>query len=198
MQCDGARPVCSTCAKEKNKGRCEYSVREGATSSIDDLKQVCSELETENYALRELLDYLSLGPEHAWEAFRRLRAETSDDSDPRRILRCIRDAWNAHVPNSVPVAGGQAINAIEHGALAGSAIRVPARPWTSVAGDGIVSSLISAFFKWDEPFAFAYVVRDLFLRDMRHGVPSQAKYCSPLLVNAICAIRSVSIIFRWF
>lgn len=187
-QCDGARPMCGACAKEnsENSECCEYSVREGTA------------LEAENYALRELVEYLCLGPEEdAWETFQRLRAQMSD-SDPRRILQNIRDARNPPVPTPIPLPGGQDSSAVERDALARSEIRVPARPWTSVAGDGIVSSLISAFFKWDEPFAYAYIARDLFLRDMRRGVPPQAKYCSPLLVNALCAIRSVSAVSVMF
>ena len=79
---------------------------------------------------------------------------------------------------------------IDAEALASSPLKVPARPWTSVAGDGIVSNLISSFFKWDDSYLYSFVDRELFLRDMRSGVESQ--YCSPLLVNSICAARSVS------
>jgi hypothetical protein len=148
--------------------------------------------------LRELVDYLSLGPEtSAWKVVQQLRAAGGRGADPRAVLEDVmRDVpsrtWTPPVQAPTPDLGKQEMHAIEADALAKSLIRVPARPWTSVAGDGIVSSLISAFFKWDEPFAYAYVVRDLFVSDMREGIPSRAKYCSPLLVNALCAARSVS------
>ena len=76
-------------------------------------------------------------------------------------------------------------------ALGKSPIKVPARPWTNVAGDGVVSELISAWFRWDDIFCYPYVDRECFLDDMRKGDPSHARYCSPFLVNALCAQRSV-------
>ncbi|KAK5659980.1 hypothetical protein OQA88_13445 [Cercophora sp. LCS_1] len=189
-KCDGVRPVCSTCAIEGNKARCGYSVREDAASLVDDLRRTRVEAELEKDALRELADYLCLGPEEsAWEVFQQLRLRAACSSPGADAFTILQDVVG-DVRRRIPDFGTQEMHAIEAEALAGSVIRVPARPWTSVAGDGIVSSLLSAFFKWDEPFSYAYVVRDLFVSDMRHSKPSQAKYCSPLLVNALCAVRS--------
>ncbi|KAG6019116.1 hypothetical protein E4U41_003392, partial [Claviceps citrina] len=74
-------------------------------------------------------------------------------------------------------------------ALRESSIRVDARPWTAVASDGLVSELVSSFFTWDDAFFLPIVDREAFLADMRSGNVAKAKYCSPFLVNAICASR---------
>ncbi|KAH6844696.1 hypothetical protein B0I37DRAFT_433210 [Chaetomium sp. MPI-CAGE-AT-0009] len=84
---------------------------------------------------------------------------------------------------------------IDAEALEESLINVPAQPWTTVAGDGLVSHLISDFFDRDEgdPFANAISVLDgeLFVRDMARGDPSRSDFCSPFLVNTICGLRSM-------
>jgi len=77
-------------------------------------------------------------------------------------------------------------------ALRDSPIKVRAYPWTTVAGDGLVSSLISSFFAWDNPFFYSFVDQECFLEDMKQRDPLKAVFCSPLLVNAICAMRAVS------
>jgi hypothetical protein len=77
--------------------------------------------------------------------------------------------------------------------LASSAIRVPARPWTLLAGDGLVSELVSAFFTYDHCSGIPFVDQECFLADMRAEDIVQARFCSPLLVNAICALKCVSV-----
>ncbi|KAK0725019.1 hypothetical protein B0H67DRAFT_119718 [Lasiosphaeris hirsuta] len=79
------------------------------------------------------------------------------------------------------------VSEIDSEALAVSAVKVPARPWTEVAGDGIVSSLVSSFFKYDDAFVYAFFDRDLLVRGMRSGA---REYCSSCLVDALCAVRS--------
>ena len=67
---------------------------------------------------------------------------------------------------------------------------VPAAPWTRISSDEIfVSRLVSVFVDRINPY-WRYVEDDLFLRDMISG--QSGSYCSPLLVNAICAIACVS------
>ncbi|KAK5651892.1 hypothetical protein OQA88_11551 [Cercophora sp. LCS_1] len=187
--CQTNSPMLAALKKETAGSSCEYSVREGAASVSEDIKQKYACTETENRALRELFDYFRSQPEnYAWEAFKRLR--TIKDDHPLQILQGIRDAERPLLTPPISTTGGQEASEIDATALAGSVIRVPATPWTSVAGEGIVSSLISAYFKWDDPFIYSYIDKELFLRDMRCSIPSQAKYCSPLLVNALCALRS--------
>lgn len=68
---------------------------------------------------------------------------------------------------------------------------VPARPWTTLANDDVVSDLITSFFLLDATFFLAFVEQEAFLEDMRSCSPKTARYCSPVLVNAICALRCV-------
>jgi hypothetical protein len=86
-----------------------------------------------------------------------------------------------------------ALQQLDLDALRRSPIKVPALAWTNVAGDGIVSELISSWFKWDNPFLYAFIDGECFLKDLREADPKKAFYCSPFLVNAICALRSVSL-----
>jgi len=72
-----------------------------------------------------------------------------------------------------------------------SSIKVLTELWTDVAGKGIVSGLVSDFFANEEAYFFSAVHREAFLDDMKS--PVTARFCSPLLVNAICAVRSVSL-----
>jgi hypothetical protein len=80
--------------------------------------------------------------------------------------------------------------------LQDNGFRVPARPWTAVAGDGIVSDLVSRFFDIDQPFYCAMVDHSALVSDMRASDTAVARYCSPILVNAICALGAVSSAFR--
>lgn len=71
--------------------------------------------------------------------------------------------------------------------------KVPAKPWVTVTDDDeLVSHLISLWFTWNNPF-YNFVHRESFIRDMQAG-QLDCKYCSPLLVNAILAEASVSIL----
>jgi hypothetical protein len=188
-QCDGARPVCGACVRRK-KDSCDYPVREGAISRYSDLKETSEQLGHENYGLRELFAYIRFRPEkEAYEVYRRLRLA----DDPLAILEYIRsaDALLMMPSSTGPDMIDRRVEDIDAAALAGSPIKVHARPWTVVASDGLVSSLISAFFKWDDPFVFCFIDRELFLRDMRSREP-RAQYCSPFLVNAICGLRAVA------
>lgn len=186
-KCDGRRPQCGACAK-RNETRCEYPVREGAMSRYSDLKETFGCIERENHDLKELLSYIRHRPEkEALEVWKRLR--TADD--PLQVLQYFRDADTLLLipSSSSPASGNQKIHELEIDAQARSDIKVPSRPWTIIAGDGLVSCLISSFFKWDSPILLPFIDRDLFLRDMRAG---SGGYCSPFLVNSICALRSVS------
>ncbi|KAK4446165.1 nitrogen assimilation transcription factor nirA, partial [Podospora aff. communis PSN243] len=188
--CDGVRPICSACIRRKDRN-CEYPVKEGAVSRLSDLRQNFEELERENHDFKDLFAYIRQKPENeAFELYRRLRMS----EDPLKTLRQFRDAETllALPTYATPSCTAEKfMHEIEADALAKSPLRVPARPWTSVAGDGLVSSLISSFFKWDDCIMYPFVDRDLFLRDMRNSEPSSSQYCSSLLVNIICATRSL-------
>ncbi|KAI9750704.1 MAG: hypothetical protein M4579_006352 [Chaenotheca gracillima] len=68
--------------------------------------------------------------------------------------------------------------------------RVPARPWTTVSDDDeLISHLVSLYMTWEQPFLHLFVERNSFLRDMNAEFrPSNLGFCSPLLVNAMCAM----------
>ena len=56
--------------------------------------------------------------------------------------------------------------------------------WTSVNCDlGFVQKLLHIYFRWSHPF-FVLLSHECFYTDFRAG---KEKYCTPLLVNAICA-----------
>lgn len=154
------------------------------------MRQNFEALERENHDLRDLFTYLNSKPENeAFELYRRLRAS----DDPFKILQQFRDAETLLLlpTHSGPGTTDKWMSEVDADALAKSPLKVPACPWTSVAGDGIVSNLISAFFRWDDIIMYPFLDKELFLRDMRSGDP-QSQYCSPLLVNAIRATRTVS------
>lgn len=82
---------------------------------------------------------------------------------------------------------------------------VPAHPWTTVTDDDdLVSALVTRFFLWEWPW-YNYLNKSAFLEDMCSvpqaqqglGIPGATEnwtreFCSPCLVNAICAIGSMS------
>ncbi|KAF2997298.1 hypothetical protein E8E13_001035 [Curvularia kusanoi] len=56
--------------------------------------------------------------------------------------------------------------------------------WTSVTDDlAFVNRLLTLYFTWSHPFYIIFS-RESFYKDFHEG---RSKYCSPLLVNAICA-----------
>jgi hypothetical protein len=78
-------------------------------------------------------------------------------------------------------------------ALLESPIKVRAHPWTDVADDGLVSELVNSFFAWDNSFFCPFIDQECFVEEMNKQDLSETKHCTPLLVNAICASRSVGI-----
>lgn len=69
--------------------------------------------------------------------------------------------------------------------------KVSSTPWTRVTSDDhFVSHLISLWFTWAHPY-LNWIDRDLFIRDMQSG-DTNAKFCSPFLVNVILADACVS------
>lgn len=67
---------------------------------------------------------------------------------------------------------------------------VPAQPWTKLTtDDALVSHLVTVFLNYNNVY-WRYVEEDVFLRSMQRGVPDE--FCSPFLVNAICAMACLS------
>nr|XP_036574559.1 C6 transcription factor [Colletotrichum truncatum]KAF6781008.1 C6 transcription factor [Colletotrichum truncatum] len=125
--------------------------------------------------------------DEAQEIFRRIRVS----GDPLRVLESIRQAEILlPSPESNERVNDSRLAKLNEKAMESSLIRVPAKPWTAIADDGLVSELITDFFTWENASTFPAIDRDLFLQDMRAGSVKRAKWCSPILVNAICALRS--------
>lgn len=187
-KCDGARPTCKVCLKQAKI--CEYD-RDPEETQIVALVKKQRAASAENDKLRRLYDLLHSRPElEAAEIFQLLRTT----KDPLLLLQFLEESV---LPVQMPAEHDVAhrdprVEKVDAGFLANSALKVHARPWTTVAGDGLVSDLITSFFMWDSTFYFSFVDMQRFLADMAQGCPEEAKYCSPLLVNAICCIRSVS------
>ncbi|KAF6824341.1 C6 transcription factor [Colletotrichum musicola] len=184
-KCDGNRPKCQHCAKRGVD--CHYEANQGETVSLA-LKRKASVLENENAQYRDLFRMVcSKTEDEAQEIFRRIRVS----GDPLRVLESIRQA-EILLPS--PAASDRVHDSrlakLNDKAMEHSLIRVPAKPWTAIADDGLVSELITDFFSWENAGAFPAIEPDLFLADMRAANVKRAKWCSPILVNAICALRA--------
>lgn len=189
LQCDGVRPQCTKCTQKGRK--CEYDV-EPDTSRSESMRRKYEALHGDYEQLRKLVEDLHSRPSvEAAELFRRLRYE----NNPLDVARSLNEN-KPELHQSLTKAGvetpAQGIGLLDLDAWNASSIKVRAKPWTLMAGDGIVSELISAFFAYDNVFYCPFVDRDCFLEDMKSEDSDQAMFCSPLLVNAICALRSVS------
>lgn len=127
------------------------------------------------------------------EIYRRVRVAV----DPLDVVELLKGG-DLLLQHSVPERSGETdspatgLENLELSALEQSSIKVRARPWTRVAGDGLVSELISSFFAYDNGFYLSFVDQESFLEDMQAGNADNADFCSSLLVNAICALRCVS------
>ncbi|KAI3325344.1 putative C6 transcription factor [Xylariaceae sp. AK1471] len=185
-KCDGERPACRRCTNKSQE--CTYELPQDALSRSSARKEIVTQLQRENMELRQLFHDLSKRPEaEAYDIFQRLRSV----DDPIALAHSIRQA-ELLLPHPASQDHGEftTLQQLNFNALEKSLIKIPAQPWTNVAGDGIVSELISAWFKWDNAFLYAFVDRECFVQDLRAADPKSATYCSPFLVNAICALRS--------
>ena len=196
-RCDGQRPICASCSRRQATCTYSRSLHEPSHSVVTFKKQY-EALKTENNQLREL--YVLLGKLPDREAHN-LLAHIRATHDPISVLNLARRI-NLYQDNPEPHPGlGESswnprLASLDLEILTESPIKVRARPWTPIANDGLVSELISSFFLWDDAFFYPFIDRDAFLEDMEAGNISEAKYCSPFLVNAICASRCVSACVR--
>lgn len=150
-------------------------------------------LQGENDQLRSLLDYIRSRSEvESMEIYRRVRTA----NDPLDVVELLRGG-DLLLQHSVPERSGgtetpaNGLESLELSAMEHSSIKVRAKPWTRLAGDGLVSELVSSFFAYDNGFYLSFVDQECFLDDMQAGDVNNAEFCSPLLVNAICALRCV-------
>jgi hypothetical protein len=164
-------------------------VEEGEGSRLAALRAGHALLLEENKQYKELFILLrNKSQPESHEILRRIRLS----EDPIYVLKYIKQAESIlHNPSIDTTDFSTQIGRIDAEALSNSCIVVPAHPWTASAGDGIVSELISSYFKWESAFIWPFIDQDAFVEDMRTQDAQRSKYCSALLVNAICATRSV-------
>jgi hypothetical protein len=193
-QCDGLRPKCGRCSAGDQE--CLYDIPETDTTRSASLKNRFPAVMDENMQLREFISRLSLAPNiEVIEMAARLRT----GEDPIAVLRQVKEA--DLVPRTAslnPLNPDASLRDLDRAAFHASTFTVPARPWTTVAGNGIISHLICSWARRDSIFLHPFVDTTCFLRDMRSQDPKNSKYCSPFLVNIICANRAVRISFLQF
>lgn len=186
FKCDGVQPVCGRC--QSLHLECEYAMGPSDKSRKAVLQKRLEDTELERDELRNLLDLLQTQPDdEANEIFRRLRT----NRDPFVTLQSIRQAKTL-LPNPDPIShfhGYPQIETLDAESSRWSPLKLRARPWTTVAGDGIVSALISKFFAWDGSYMLPFIDHTCFIRDMKTGDIARAQFCSPFLVSAICTLQ---------
>lgn len=139
--------------------------------------------------MQQLYEFLRTGSER--EALDLLRLIRSSHDLASVIEQLERPTANRNrtLPRPLP---NEALRSLDARALRDAIVKVPARPWTIVAGDGIVSHLISQFFDLEHPTIMHHIDRETLIQEMTNADASTAEFCTPLLVNAICAQGTVS------
>lgn len=140
----------------------------------------------------ELYGYLQTRPTaEVDEIIRRIRS----NADPFTVLRFIQDG-DLLLPGRVSSLKTDSSNPqmylsrlhFDPSVYSQNYTRVPARPWTTLASDELVSQLIDTCLRQDSNIILSYIDRDVFLAEMTAANPTEAKFCSPALVNALCSL----------
>ncbi|OAQ58392.2 fungal zn(2)-Cys(6) binuclear cluster domain-containing protein [Pochonia chlamydosporia 170] len=168
--CDKERPSCTRCDKQGME--CVYITNAGETRSSA-FKRKYNSLEEELDTLRTLFSYVQTRPQS--EAQNTLMSVIQLCQDPAEAIQLfltqgdgateIEEFAEAEVSESfITPTCSEA-----HPFLAKHLVHVQARPWTTVAGDAIVSQIISQFFIDERPLALPIVDFTVFIRDMTQG-----------------------------
>lgn len=186
-QCDQKQP-CSNCVKATQD--CIYDQAQDGRRRAARKRNV-EELEHKRDALDTILDALrDSNDDNVQELLRLIRSHAPLDEINQFAATCIGDICEDQLATlavtldvTQPRRSVLSINAL----IDTPPIKVPARPWTSVTDDDeLVSHLISIYFTWVHPVHPA-LVKDMFVAHMAAG-DLQSQYCSPILVNSICAM----------
>lgn len=121
-----------------------YNVQAGLTRA-EDLKKKYDAAQDELQSLRQLFESIRACPEPDLNDLVRDIRWSVDSLDALRRVQSSGIAASRTLPRPRQSAATLALDA--H-ALRQADLKVPARPWTAVAGDGIVSHLISQFLSW--------------------------------------------------
>jgi hypothetical protein len=155
-------------------------------------------MQRKNNNLRAELDHLYRLVDHirarsdleAVAIFQQIRASDG----PLDVAKLLENIGTVQIDMLSTHSGHEAsiLQEVDLTALSNSTVKVRAKPWTDVAGDGLVSELISSFFAYDNAVYLPFIDQQWFLASICEETLDSAEFCSPLLVNAICALRCVS------
>ena len=157
------------------------------------MKRKHDKLKSGTSSMDELYNYIHLMPEAAVASVVQ-KIRSSDN--PMSVISFIRHGdpvYQQLLMTPDEESTQVQVRSLDADALQNSRLQLPARPWTIVAGNGIVSHLISNFFDREYSCLEPFVNELAFVTDMVAGEVTKAKYCSPLLVNALCALSAVSL-----
>lgn len=181
----------------RNGTSCHYDADIGESRSAA-LKKKYSALDaevrllrTEAHQMKRLYGYICASTEDdAYRVFKHIRE--SNNSNPIDALRSF-DPEDFLSKEYTESPGSTELSDDAGADLATSfSVAVPALPWSVVAGDDVVSELISQYFTYDYLYVFPPIPKHTFLNEMRTRDVVTATCCSPLLVNAVCAQQCVS------
>lgn len=125
-----------------------------------------------------------------WEAEDgRTKALKNRTIDADAIVSALKNLVVPEAPMATPDPLGQAANNTDR--RLPNEFLLPAQPWTKLlTDDALVTHLVTIFLNYNNVY-WRYVEEDLFLGSMQSG-NLQAEFCSPFLVNAICALVCLS------
>ncbi|KAK4196004.1 putative nitrogen assimilation transcription factor nirA [Triangularia verruculosa] len=187
-KCDSRRPSCGRCLS--NGVRCHYTTKINETLTQAD-KREKQRFKQERDDLLHLLSSIRDKPEvEAKELFARIRVA----NDPFQVTQSLRHAElflrdDQLMPPKpladllIPPESSEPPSDTSEP----EDLRVPAKPWTNLVGDAVVSRLMTRFFLPDFQL-FPAIDKGIFIADMRGKNSTQFKLCSALLVNAMCAL----------
>lgn len=186
-QCDGKRPSCGRCGKSGIL--CEYDTDADMSRSLA-MRRRNDALQNEINQLKGLLAHIRCCPEvEAQEIYRRLRAS----NNPQDLDFLARPYWSPSNQGHQQQRSTPWSENLKWSAPPSDVTTSFIRPWTSLADEGLVRELVLAFFAHDHRSWIPFVDQDCFLAEMSGGNTGRVTYCSPFLVNAICAFRCVSV-----
>jgi hypothetical protein len=129
----------------------------------------------------------------AWDTLHpRTQNLTNRTIGPKAIVSAVdgMSTWDTR-----PISGNANVNSMTaqsspERSIVTNTFSVPAQPWTKLTvDDTLVSHLVTVFLNYNNIY-WRYVEEYLFLHSMQRGIPD--KYCSPFLVNAICAVACLN------
>ncbi|KAG6073827.1 hypothetical protein E4U30_005955 [Claviceps sp. LM220 group G6] len=186
-KCDGQRPICDRCSRCGS--HCNYDAEVGESRSAALKKKYralvrdYNRLAKEAHMLRRFYGHIRAAPEEqAFSVFQKIRASRS--SRPLDVLESLDET---HQERTEYLASYGDSDGENNEPESDQNIEVRAAPWTTVAGDEVVSELITQYFTFDYLYVFPPINRAIFAREMASPSIHPGLCCSQLLVNAICA-----------